>query len=231
MKHTATVVVHLCLGSQLGVLTRIYLSQLFQNGCSGHWGVCLTSPGTSSTHYSAYFTDLPANLLGCFVMGLLASMPGLTPELGSMLTLRSSTPLGNTDSSLEPKQDDGQDSSSSESNSRARNASQLNNALPGRWGWLPLGTFIANMLACAVDYIIKAVLVRTGTQSYWAQLLTSAVITGFAGSLSTVSTWAMEIQAHLKAVPESIHGYVYAIGTIITGALLGVILYGWSMWA
>lgn len=32
--------------AQLGVLTRIYLAKLFQDGCSGEWGFCLLSSGT-----------------------------------------------------------------------------------------------------------------------------------------------------------------------------------------
>jgi len=101
------VLLHLAFWSQLGVLTRIYLDALFTNGCTGSFGICLTSAGTYSrsptlprclcclgctpavlsvavehsvlcagakrNSLGAYFTDLPPNMLGSFVMGLLAA--------------------------------------------------------------------------------------------------------------------------------------------------------------
>lgn len=72
----------LCLWSELGVLTRIYLSRLFNDGCGDGWGLCLTSQSTRDKQYGASFTDLPANMLGCFFMGFLstASVLGLNSK-------------------------------------------------------------------------------------------------------------------------------------------------------
>ena len=44
-REVLVVLVHLAFWSQLGVLTRIYLDLLFSIGCTGGWGLCLTSAG------------------------------------------------------------------------------------------------------------------------------------------------------------------------------------------
>lgn len=70
---TGVVVWQLALFSELGVLTRVYLSRLFNDGCDDGWGLCLTSQGGPDKTYGAQFADLPANMLGCFCMGLLST--------------------------------------------------------------------------------------------------------------------------------------------------------------
>ena len=79
---TAVVLLQLCLWSQLGVLTRIYLDRLFNDGCGDGWGLCLTSQSTRDKQYGAQFFDLPANMLGCFFMGFFstASVLGLNSK-------------------------------------------------------------------------------------------------------------------------------------------------------
>ena len=72
-RETALVLLQLSLWSELGVLTRIYLDRLFNDGCEDGWGLCLTSDRTTAKQYGAEFFDLPANMLGCFVMGLLST--------------------------------------------------------------------------------------------------------------------------------------------------------------
>ena len=44
------IVLHIALWAQVGVLTRIYLNKFFADGCTGGWGVCLTSDGALHTH-------------------------------------------------------------------------------------------------------------------------------------------------------------------------------------
>ena len=44
-----------------------------QDGCTGMWGLCLTSPGTRKDTLGAYFKDLPPNMLGSFFIGLFAA--------------------------------------------------------------------------------------------------------------------------------------------------------------
>ncbi|KAL3150775.1 hypothetical protein ABBQ32_000546 [Trebouxia sp. C0010 RCD-2024] len=70
---TLMVVLQLCFWSELGVLTRIYLGRLFNDGCEDGWGLCLTSQSTRDKQYGAEFLDLPANMLGCFFMGFFSA--------------------------------------------------------------------------------------------------------------------------------------------------------------
>ena len=79
---TVLVLLQLCLWSELGVLTRIYLVRLFNGGCGDGWGLCVTSQLKGDKQYGAEFIDLPANMLGCFFMGFLstASVLGLNSK-------------------------------------------------------------------------------------------------------------------------------------------------------
>jgi fluoride ion exporter CrcB/FEX len=72
--------------------------------------------------------------------------------------------------------------------------SRFNGSIKGRWSWFPAGTFAANMIACIVNFTVRA---------YTQQLLApppqitedglAGLMTGFCGSLSTVSTWVVEV--------------------------------------
>ena len=75
-------VVTLSFYSYLGESMRIICAELFGTAChnpgsvgwnSADWAPCTTAPGITSGEGGAMFTDLPANLLGCFLMGLLVS--------------------------------------------------------------------------------------------------------------------------------------------------------------
>ena len=40
-----------------------------------------------------------------------------------------------------------------------------------------------------------------------------------------------QTRAQLKLVPETLHGYVYSIGSLLCALLLGVVIYGPAVWA
>jgi hypothetical protein len=40
-----------------------------------------------------------------------------------------------------------------------------------------------------------------------------------------------QTRAQLKLVPETLHGYVYSIGSLLCALLLGVVVYGPAVWA
>ena len=40
----------------------------------------------------------------------------------------------------------------------------------------------------------------------------------------------LQVHAQLRGWPEKPHAYLYPFVTIATGNILGVILYGWSVW-
>lgn len=55
------------------------------------------------------------------------------------------------------------------------------------------GTFLANQLGCALDYMFAILGVRLGGLDLTQEAALSAASTGFSGSLTTVSTWAVEV--------------------------------------
>ena len=63
---SATVLVHLAVWAQLGVLTRIFIDKFFQLGCDGGWGPCVIGQKPILFFFysynplrSHYFTTLP----------------------------------------------------------------------------------------------------------------------------------------------------------------------------
>ncbi|EIE22217.1 hypothetical protein COCSUDRAFT_42582 [Coccomyxa subellipsoidea C-169] len=109
--------------------------------------------------------------------------------------------------------------------------SKYNYKLPGHWKWLPAGTFAANMIACLVDYLVGGIGHRVGSLGYWATIVLYAIRTGFSGALSTVSTFVAEVHAQMMLIPEVLHGYTYSIGSLVTAALLGILVYGSMVWS
>lgn len=98
--------------------------------------------------------------------------------------------------------------------------SRLNGRRPG----FPVGTFIANIGAALLDFSIGAVLLHSAMSST-VMLGLNALITGFAGSLSTVSTWVNE-----SVSLERPQRYIYVITTVTTTVLTGVVIYGTAYW-
>lgn len=87
-----------------------------------------------------------------------------------------------------------------------------------------MGTFIANISATLIDFIIGAVRIHR-THSHGVEILLSATITGFAGSLSTVSTWINEA---VNMTPDK--RYIYLILTVAVSQVLGIVIYGSAYW-
>ena len=122
--------------------------------------------------------------------------------------------------------------------------SRLNGALPGRWHWFPAGTFLSNMGGCAVSALALALVVHLcpgggggagaaprGSASYWAAVSLGGVSIGFAGCLSTVSTFAGEVRKFMAMYPRNAHGWVYLASSFVSSFALGLALYGWAAWA
>ena len=75
---------HLTAWCQIGVLLRVQLDALFGGACASGindyaWAPCVTSSG------GALINDFPPNVLGSFIMGLLASSDVLSKHLGHAL--------------------------------------------------------------------------------------------------------------------------------------------------
>jgi hypothetical protein len=66
----------------VGCVSRVYLSRFFGGDCESHdivdfltplsSQICVTAGGTTLQTGGALFRDLPSNLLGCFVLGLIS---------------------------------------------------------------------------------------------------------------------------------------------------------------
>lgn len=89
---------------------------------------------------------------------------------------------------------------------------------------MPRGTFLANMLASLIDCILASLLYRRvgGTR---ASVWFSAMFTGFAGSLSTISTFVGE----LRALPSG-KRLAYAIFSVCVAQFLFLVIYGVVVW-
>ena len=42
---------------------------------------------------------------------------------------------------------------------------------------------------------------------------------------------AMQVHAQMMLIPEVLHGYTYSIGSLVTAALLGILVYGSMVWS
>lgn len=99
-----------------------------------------------------------------------------------------------------------------------------------------LGTFAANMLACAVSAAVEVIDIRY--TDAWTQDVTSGISIGFAGSLSTVSTFIAEVLDKLESIRVPAKGLdswrrsgaFYAAVTIVVGAVLSLAISGWASW-
>jgi len=97
-----------------------------------------------------------------------------------------------------------------------------------RWEWVPLGTLLANLIACVVSAL--AVALNVGNRrGQLAHLWLSAMKGGFAGCLSTVSTFATEVIGLARTLPRHSWAYYYSIGSILLACLLGIIAYVWAV--
>jgi fluoride ion exporter CrcB/FEX len=73
--------------------------------------------------------------------------------------------------------------------------SRFNGRVKGRWSWFPAGTFAANMGACVVNFTVRAYTQQlAGPVPNSIDDALSGLMTGFCGSLSTVSTWVVEVR-------------------------------------
>lgn len=97
------------------------------------------------------------------------------------------------------------------------------------WEWLPIGTFVANMLASIISALCAALLVTVPPENYLGHAFLSAIKGGYAGSFSTVSTFVAETTGLLKALPRYFWGYYYCFGSLLVAVLLGVCSYVWAV--
>lgn len=114
--------------------------------------------------------------------------------------------------------------------------SRYNGKLPWWCGirerrWIPVGTLSANILGSLVSVACAAAVVRLSSRDNadeweWAVHCLNAVKVGFAGSLSTVSTYVKEVVDITERYGgRNARGYKYAFGTMVICCLLGLLVY------
>jgi fluoride exporter len=96
--------------------------------------------------------------------------------------------------------------------------------------WVPWGTFMANTLAAFIAALGTGIEDRyfsgsDPTKSSWSLGLSFAIISGFAGNLSTVSTMIKETVVLSEQNVGVAKAHYYAVGTCLCGMLLGIAVY------
>ena len=107
--------------------------------------------------------------------------------------------------------------------------SDLNGTITNRrWEWLPIGTLMANLSACVISALMVGLKVQ-GQQSDTVNIWLGAIKGGFAGCLSTVSTFITESSGLMRALPRHAWGYYYCYGTMTLACICGVCSYVWAV--
>jgi fluoride ion exporter CrcB/FEX len=99
-----------------------------------------------------------------------------------------------------------------------------------RLQWLPLGTLCANLLGSIFSIVCMGLLDRLqNKEEYvfdsWSIAVLFAVQTGFAGSLSTVSSFVKEVAFLSDDHPNNVKSHLYAVITCTSAIVLGLIIY------
>jgi fluoride ion exporter CrcB/FEX len=93
--------------------------------------------------------------------------------------------------------------------------------------WFPTGTFSANFIASIISAAINATLIRSPyVDSLWALNTVKSFSLGFAGSLSTVSTFVKEIVEMGDKNPQfDKKAFLYSHGTMLSCCCIGLAFY------
>jgi fluoride ion exporter CrcB/FEX len=93
--------------------------------------------------------------------------------------------------------------------------------------WVPWGTLTSNMIAVVVSVLAEALEDRYAVQGApgydWISTALPAIETGFAGSLSTVSSFVRELVDLQQSNPARM--YLYGFGSLTFAMLLGLLVY------
>lgn len=97
-----------------------------------------------------------------------------------------------------------------------------------RCEWLPVGTLLANLVAAVISALMQALLLVSNGDNKLAVAFMNAIKAGYAGSLSTVSTFVAETVGLFTALPRHNWGYYYSFGTMVLSLILGAVVYVWA---
>lgn len=94
----------------------------------------------------------------------------------------------------------------------------------------PLGTFISNMTACLLSGTLGSILAGR-PKSREEQVILSSIIGGFAGSLSTLATFLVEVLDRMDPILLRFDGVKYAFVTVFWAMLIGLLGSQAKSWA
>jgi fluoride ion exporter CrcB/FEX len=99
----------------------------------------------------------------------------------------------------------------------------------GRFAWVPMGTFAANMIGSLFAILCTALADRYFSdgsgENLWVVAFLKATGTGFAGSLSTVSSMVKEYVLLTEQYPNQAKPYFYLFGTLAIAPLMSICIY------
>ena len=99
----------------------------------------------------------------------------------------------------------------------------------GRFIWVPLGTLTANIIGSFIAVLFTALVDRYFSdgsgENLWVVAFLEAVGTGFAGSLSTVSSMVKEYVLLTEQYPNQAKPYSYLFGTLAAAPLISICIY------
>eukprot|EP00897_Mesotaenium_endlicherianum_P010920 jgi/Mesen1/9857/ME000070S09136 len=94
--------------------------------------------------------------------------------------------------------------------------------------WFPVGTFLTNTIAGAVEAVVSAINIALATTS--SELIVGGIQLGFLGCMSTVSTFAVETHTLHLTPGTRWRAYVYVLLTFFSSFLLGLVMYSAPVW-
>jgi fluoride ion exporter CrcB/FEX len=98
-------------------------------------------------------------------------------------------------------------------------------ALTDQLSWIPAGTLAANLLGAMVSItMIGAEFNNSDVQNFWAVGTIRAIRVGFAGCLTTVSSFVAEVHKFFHQHKYD-RGYLYILITLTTSSVISIIIY------
>ena len=93
----------------------------------------------------------------------------------------------------------------------------------------PIGTFCCNLLACALSGSVGQLI--AGNPGPTERIVLVSMISGFAGSLSSVGAFTVEVLRGTDPLVFRFHGWIYAICTVFWGMVIGLLSSSGVDWA
>ena len=101
----------------------------------------------------------------------------------------------------------------------------MNGTVKDSYQWFPLGTFIANIVASMVSAAMQGIDDSTRAIDSNVLAVLYAIKTGFAGSMSTVSTFVAEGHQLQATYPHHAKAFYYMIGSLLMACGFGLVFY------